>query len=81
MFAGRFSGLFVFYRFSPFPLRLATPIAAGPGRCPTMALSAKLVPNDALGALGAERDGLTSAEAAKRIEDGGEREEGDWQEL
>lgn len=46
-----------------------------------MALSAKLVPNDALGALGAERDGLTSAEAAKRIEDGGEREEGDWQEL
>ena len=46
-----------------------------------MALSAKLVPNDALGALGAERDGLTSAEAAKRIEDGGDREEGDWQEL
>ncbi|CAK9101015.1 Probable plasma membrane ATPase (PAT2) (Proton pump) [Durusdinium trenchii] len=39
-----------------------------------MALSAKLVPNDALGALGAERDGLTSAEAAKRIEEYGPNE-------
>ena len=36
---------------------------------PMAELSTKLVANDALGKLGGERDGLTAAEAQKRMED------------